>query len=166
MSKFSLLSKLKALLTGQTDIKGSGWESTDNLHQALNGINDAVSGIGTAVGGIGSALSELSDIKGSGWESMDNLHELLDSLTGISIIKSIQRGEKTLAGADLSDTVTISAVDTTKALIFITNTGSQNDNRSSTIKAVLTNSTTIVFSRYEDASSYDLSIAWQVVEFN
>ena len=78
-----------------------------------------------------------------------------------SVIKSIQRGVITLDGTS-PDTVTITAVDTAKSILFVTVSGST-DFRSSP-RGVLTNTTTITFDWILVSSVVSL-VAWQVIEF-
>lgn len=76
-------------------------------------------------------------------------------------IKLIQRGEKTLGSADTADTITITAVDTAKAIIShfsCTTAGSQYVPR-----IVLTNTTTLTLTR--STSGQDSVISWEVAEY-
>ena len=74
-------------------------------------------------------------------------------------IKSIQRGEKTLTGATDTDTVTITGVVTAKAFV-ISSTRCDNDFLSrSLMRVVLTNTTTLTFTRGSNTNSSIMSLA-------
>lgn len=83
-------------------------------------------------------------------------------------IKSIQRGILRLDDIGGSETVTISAVDLTKAVVKISFSGMgytfTDTTRYSLVQAKLTSSTTIVISRGEDSG--DMRVWWEVIEFN
>ena len=73
-------------------------------------------------------------------------------------LKSVQRGQKELADAAVSDTVTITAVDMTKAWLVFSFQGTQ-----TTCMGDITNSTTLTFTRSGTAAIF--YIEWQVIEF-
>lgn len=87
---------------------------------------------------------------------------------GGSNIKSIQRGVLRLDGASGSETVTITAVDLTKAVVKISYNGMSYTFTDSTQavlpSAEITSSTTVVISRGIDSG--DMWIPWEVIEFN
>ena len=80
-------------------------------------------------------------------------------------IKSIQRGEKTLAGATTTDTVTITDVgDVEKAFVLVSTSYDANAQIHEVLVDVfLTNSTTLTFTRGVGANT--VINAWQVVRF-
>ena len=80
-----------------------------------------------------------------------------------SNIKSVQRGEKTLGDSTATDTVTITAVDTSKAFVVISYSYNSNVVSEVLVDAFLTNTTTITFTR--GTGTNIVIIAWQVVEF-
>ena len=80
-----------------------------------------------------------------------------------SNIKSIQRGSVSLTAA--SQTVTIAAVDTTKAIVRITYFNSAGQQaRGDLIQATLTNATTITLAL--NYYSVAITVEWEVIEFN
>ena len=83
---------------------------------------------------------------------------------GGSVIKSIQRGFVSIPNPDTQITVTITAVDPTKAFLLMSSTtGSLDANGLS--RGNITNSTTLTFN--SGASSGGTArIEWQVVEYN
>lgn len=94
---------------------------------------------------------------------------------GGSNIKSIQRGFIQLDNGGASpytNSITISAVDLTKAIIKITVNGNDPDNTYYTVerhcvKASLTNATTLaLYLTAATISPYCPSVSWEVIEFN
>lgn len=89
---------------------------------------------------------------------------------GGSNIKSIQRGEFQLSSPQ-SQSITISAIDTTKSILKFTvsypNSGqSSMQPQYSAFRGEITNSTTISFTRGVNTSAAYVVISWEVIEFN
>jgi len=89
-------------------------------------------------------------------------------------VKSVQRGVTAPSISDVSTTVTISSVNTSKAIVLISVKGAPGDStdpqlvfRHGMFTAVLSSSTTLTFTRdaYFTATSQSINIAWQVIEF-
>jgi len=76
-------------------------------------------------------------------------------------IKSVQRGEKSIAGGSASDTVTIAAVVLAKSFLSISCSGSTGGIDGA--RAYLTNTTTITLTKEE--TTYPRVVAWEVIEF-
>ena len=89
---------------------------------------------------------------------------LMEFASGISV----QRNSFTLASASSTQDVTITAVDTSKtfALAYATSTSSTSvsNDEQRLLKAELTSSTNLRFTRNESGS--DLHVVWQVVELD
>lgn len=79
-------------------------------------------------------------------------------------VKSIQRGSLTSIYTSKSDVVTISPVDMSKSLLFFSYTEETGNNGIyyAYVEGVLTNPTTITFTKQGMAKTYE----WQVIEFN
>ncbi|MCI1959195.1 MAG: phage tail protein [Clostridia bacterium] len=86
-------------------------------------------------------------------------------LTGgsVSVIKSIQRGTVNLENEQYSATATISAVDTSKAVIHFLGGVYENNTLQSFGRIELTNSTTVSVYRY--VRNYTAAIGFEVVEY-
>ena len=78
-------------------------------------------------------------------------------------IKSIQRGDAQI-GANLSLTVTISAVNTSKSVLHFLGTTTESSVVTPLARVALTNSTTITIVKGESSSNSNLS--WQLVEYH
>lgn len=81
-----------------------------------------------------------------------------------SAIKSIQRGTASFVDGATSATVSVTGVDLTKAVLLVTYNNSSSDNAAMFINGVITNSTTLTFTR--DTGSRANYFSWQLIEFN
>ena len=86
------------------------------------------------------------------------------NIVDAATLKGIQRGTTNIAGSSASTTVSISAVDMTKSILFFSATNNDADPADFQIAGELTNATTLTFSRYGSGAASP-KIKWQVVEF-
>ena len=82
---------------------------------------------------------------------------------GGSVIKSIQKGQTTIAAASASNTATITSVDTDKSVLIFSSTAGTND-VTELARGVITNATTLTFTRVGTTGA--TIVEWQVVEYN
>ena len=82
---------------------------------------------------------------------------------GNSAIKSIQKGQTTIAAASASNTATITSVDTDKSVLIFSLTAGSNS-VTGLARGVITNATTLTFTRV--GTTGDTIVEWQVVEYN
>ena len=78
-------------------------------------------------------------------------------------IKSIQRGTFTLNNPDLTDTQAINAVVMAKSIVIHNNSSTGTNPDDCMIRCVLTNTTTLTFTRGANAGG-TISV-WQVIEY-
>jgi len=90
---------------------------------------------------------------------------LYNSVSGGSNIKSIQRGFTALDGSTTSKTVTILAVDTTKAIIKVYYYNAGAAAVYTAIQAIISSATSFSLIR-GDINGSTCSIYWEVIEFN
>lgn len=82
-----------------------------------------------------------------------------------TVLSSKQSGQKLVASADLSDTVTITAVDTSKSILLYSYRVADAPSAGGTrLVGTLTNSTTITFEK--DSTGDDIIVEWKVIEFS
>ena len=89
--------------------------------------------------------------------------DLTTFLGGGGGIKSVQRGTSGMSNLETSVTVNITAVNLSKSFLVFSNTTSDDDNLRSFVQGRLNATNSIFFNRR--SSQNDLSIAWEVVEF-
>lgn len=87
-----------------------------------------------------------------------------DATTEDPIVDNIQSGYKSITSVTFTDTVTITSVDLTRAVLLVSIESSNASPRYASITASLTNSTTITFQRY--GATGIINVEWQVVEFS
>ena len=82
-----------------------------------------------------------------------------------SCIKSIQRGTMSFTASDKTFTATISSVDTTKAIVRVSNFNTDGAAYEDCFSIKLTNATTITVAR-QYAGGGTITVCWEVIEFN
>lgn len=102
-------------------------------------------------------------MNGAGWDVVFFFNGLTWALLS-SGIKSVQRGVKTLSVSGLTDTVTVSAVNMNRAVLSMSaKKATDNSLEEVLVQGVLTNSTTITFTRGNYGAA--AAVAWQLVEW-
>lgn len=86
-----------------------------------------------------------------------------EALADMSAIKSIQHGSTSISSGSLSQTTTITSVNTAKAFIVVRNVGNDNANGDIGTRVEITNATTVTVARGSNNNSY--TVYWTVVEF-
>jgi hypothetical protein len=76
--------------------------------------------------------------------------------------KTLQKGQVAFASGDTSRTATITAVTTNKSVLFFSVRGATDDGSQNSIRGVLTNTTTLTFTRASSGST--MTVEWTVVE--
>lgn len=118
----------------------------------------------SATGSLHAKVKQLSDVVGDTADlRVDNT--VLGWLN--TPIKSIQRGTTVISNAGYSATATISAVNTSKSIVIFSGQSGPNaggtDPTACLVRAVLTNTTTITFTRGYPQG--DITSAWQIIEY-
>lgn len=83
----------------------------------------------------------------------------------MAVIKAVQSGTISFLAADSSKTATVTAITTSKSVLFITLSGNNSsESRDNIVRATITNSTTLTFVRNTAANT--VQVEWFLVEFS
>ncbi len=119
--------------------------------------------------------TDSADASGSLHAKVANLINTSASILNKSNIKSIQRGTLEMSSTDVSKSVTISSVNTAKAMVNFLGAKAENYFRTDSgyayactshhfVTLQLVNSTTIRISR-EETNNRKVTVSWEVIEF-
>lgn len=101
--------------------------------------------------------------------SLTNAINALKTGGNIKCVKSVQRGTATLGSRETSKSITISSVNTSKAVVLYggSSTGSANTSSSTNMLCYvsLSNGTTVQVNRQSFGNGWETTVTWQVIEF-
>ena len=152
------INKLLAFLRRQVGLRTDAASATGSLHAKTTRANNEIDATKTTIGT--SAHTRANDTV-MGWLATQ--------------VKSVQRGTVSLSGASTDTGVTISTVNTAKAVLIFNSrtawTGAYSEVPdvghilSNFATGVLTNATTLTFSHNSTTSWPNTIVTWQVIEF-